>query len=181
MTSWRSGDQTAVELGRLLAVESWLHQQLGEASRAAQSPALVCLLDERSMLHASHVELLTDHLPRRDGVDRASLLVLGELEPVVEQLRDLAGDAATLLVAYREVLVVRVIEAVISLEVGCSDAAERSLRRSLGMVLKDLEDSLDPLDATLGSQRVVRSPLPPAVAAFAQRCTEVVGPLGLVS
>ena len=181
MTTWRSGDQTAAELGRLLAVESLLHDQLGQASRTAQPPALVCLLDERSMLHASHVELLVDHLPRRDGVDRASLLVLGELEPVVEELRDLAADAATLLVAYREVLVVRVIEAVISLEVGCSDAAERSLRRSLGLVLTDLEESLGPLDATLGRHAIVRSPLPPPAAALGQLITEVVGPLGLVS
>lgn len=181
MSTWRSGEATAADLGRLLAVEAALHQHLGAASLVAERPAVVCLLDERSLIHAAHVEMLMDHLPRRDSVNRADLIVLGPLTAAVDQFAMLCADAPTLLLAYREVLVRRVIDAVLSLEVNCSEAAERSLRRSLRMVLFDLEDSLPSLDDALGRLMIGRAPLPSPVTELDERLTAAIGPRGLVS
>ena len=144
MTTWRSGAQTASLVGRMVAVSDALHRILGHAADHEGHAAATVLLDELSLQHAWHAELLTDRLPRRAGVDRAALAVLGPLAEPLAVLDELAtgGDVVGVTAAYRLVLLPRVIEHGSNLATGCSEAAERSLRRSLGFVALDLSQAL---------------------------------------
>lgn len=135
---WWSGEQMADELGRLIAVLRLLHEVLGAASMVADDPALVCSLDERSMAHAQQAELLVDHLPRRDGVDRMALINLGPLDGLDDLLQRHVAQPALLLRAHQALVLPRLARAVDRLSSHTSDAAERSLRRSLRFVAVDL-------------------------------------------
>lgn len=179
MSGWRSGDDTAIELGRLLAVESALHQLLGSAALLAHVPMVVCALDEQAMLHADHVAALVDHLPRRDGVDRAALQVLGPLDAAWPALGAMRDEPLDLLFAYRQMVLPRLLEAVIALEVGCSLAAERSLKRSLGATQRDLEDSIDAMDRLLARLGCSADDERPSVVAAGRLFVTAAGPLGL--
>jgi hypothetical protein len=144
MTTWRSGAQTAALVSRMVAVSDALHRTLGAAADHPGQPAATVLFDELSLQHAWHAELLTERLPRRAGVERAELTVLGRLAEPMAMLAELAdgGDVVGVAAAYRLVVLPRLIEHGGDLAAGCSDAAERSLRRSLSFVALDLSQAL---------------------------------------
>jgi len=144
MTAWRSGEETAARVGRMVGASRALHRILGVASGHQGHPAATVLLDELSLQHAWHGDLLADRLPRRAGVDRAALSVLGPLEAPFSVVEELAsgGDVVGVVAAHRLVLLPRLIEHGADLSAGCSEAAERSLRRSLSFVALDLAQAL---------------------------------------
>jgi len=144
VSSWRSGEETAALVGRMAAVSSSLHGILGRASNHEGHAAATVLLDELSLQHAWHAEILTERLPLRAGVDRKDLTVLGGIAGPIDVVDELAsgGDVVGVVAAYRLVLLPRLIEHGGALAVGCSDAAERTLRRSLSFVALDLTQAL---------------------------------------
>ena len=128
----------ASELGRLIAVLRLLHEVLGVASLESGDPATTCSLDEYSMRHSHQAELLIDHLPRRDGVERAALIDLGSLLGLDDVLRARFSAPELLLAAHEEVVLAWLVRNVDRMIAQTSDAAERSLRRSLRFVAADL-------------------------------------------
>lgn len=141
MSTWRSGAETASHVGRMAAVSMRLHQILGTASMASEHPTATVMFDELSLEHAWHASLLTERLPRRAGVNRADLLVLGPIGPAMEVMAELAsgGDTVGVASAYRSVMLPRLIESGGDIAASCSQAAERSLLRSLAFIGLDLE------------------------------------------
>ena len=128
----------------MVAVSATLHGVLGRAADHEGVASATVLFDELSLQHAWHAELLTDRLPRRAGGDRSALTVLGTLAEPFEILDELArgGDIVGVTAAYRLVVLPRLIEHGGDLAAGCSEAAERSLRRSLSFVGLDLSQAL---------------------------------------
>ena len=128
----------------MVAVSEALHRLLGAAADHEGHPSATVLFDELSLQHAWHAELLTERLPRRAGVDRAELTVLGPLAGPFDVLAELAsgGDLVAVAASYRLVVLPRLIEHGGDLAAGCSEAAERSLRRSLSFVALDLSAAL---------------------------------------
>ena len=144
MTAWRSGEQTARLVGRMAAVSSSLHRILGAAADHEGQASATVLLDELSLQHAWHAEILTERLPLRAGIDRAELTVLGPLADPLAVLTELAegGDVVGVVAAYRLVVLPRLIEHGGDLAAGCSEAAERSLRRALSFGALDLSEAI---------------------------------------
>jgi len=148
MSSWRSGEETAELVGRLCAVERRLHSTLGVASLAVPSAGVTVVLDELSLQHAWHAELLSERLPHRDGVDREALVDLGpadELFDVVDRYSR-SGDQVGVLTLYAVYLLPRLLTTVSELAEGCSPAAERSLQRACGLIELDSSNALGVVD-----------------------------------
>jgi hypothetical protein len=141
--SWRSGEQTAELVGRLCAVSRRLHQILGASSHTAEVPALAIALDELSLEHAWHAELLFERLPLRAGYEREEAVQLGELAPALDLLASLgtAGDDVGLLAGYARVVLPRLVLSVAELGHGSSETAERSIKRSARLILSDLTEA----------------------------------------
>ena len=106
----------------------------------ASTPAVIIALDELSLEHAWHAELLIERLPERAGFDRDSALDLGGVAPALELLASLggAGDEVGLLAGYARVLLPRFALSIDELGGGASEAAERSLRRAARLISSDL-------------------------------------------
>ena len=131
--SWRSGHETALELGRLCGAFRGLHHALGMRAPFLEEPAQVVFCSEWARLHAWHAELLFERLPLRAGFDRESVCTPGDFVLMTEGLSD-----DEFLVVYRQLLS-RIHEAVVSLGEGASPASERSVARAARLVLSDLE------------------------------------------
>lgn len=138
MSEWRSGAAMADDLGQLIAVLDLLHRRLGESSLRSEHPPVVCTLDELSLQHAWQATELTTHLPKRDGVDRTALITLGSMAPADPLLDALSHEPERMLVAYRQDVFPSVLASCDVLRASCSEAADRSLDRSLRLVLADL-------------------------------------------
>lgn len=184
MSAWRSGAETAVLVGRLAAASAAMHRSLGAASLSAGTASATVLLDELSLEHAWHAELLVGHLPRRAGVDRSSLIDLGPAEPAFAVIEELGrgGDAVGTAAAYAAGALPRIAEAAELLAASLSEAAERSLRRSLGFISMDLatagrrgEEALASLLADAGAEAHAQRVAGDIAAALAEGC----GPTGL--
>ncbi len=146
MSDWRSGAAMADDLGQLIAVLDLLHVVLGASSLRSEHPSVVCVLDELSLQHAWQATELTTHLPKRDGVDRSTLIELGSMAGAGSSLEGLSGDSARLLAAYRRGVLPSLLASCTALRSSCSEAAERALDRSLRLVETDLGLMAERLD-----------------------------------
>ncbi len=140
MTTWRSGDELAVDVGRLCAVDDVLHRLLGSAANKDEDPAIAVLFDEWSMQAAEHNEWLTDRLPFRAGFDRGAVRQLGTYRDLVEALQHLTDDhnEVGLFAGVVEVLFPAILDDLAQIDTRCSPAADRSLQRRLGFLTSDL-------------------------------------------
>jgi len=156
--TWRTGEETATDVGRLCAVSRRLHEVLGISSLVARGPALVVALDELSLQHAWHAELLFEQLPLRAGYDREAAVQLGGVASPLDLLASLgaAGDDVGLLAGYARVILPRV---TLSLEVvsqSTTEVAERSLRRATRLICSDLA-AAEPLVEQLAEGMIAAS------------------------
>jgi len=130
--SWRSGEETARDLGRLSAAFARLHTDLGEVALTLATPAATVLLAECALLHSWHGELLFDRLPFRAGFDRHSVCDPGDF------VVDFEGrEEAAVLAGYGDLLA-RLIQEVTQLGRNSSAAAERAVARAARLILSDL-------------------------------------------
>jgi hypothetical protein len=153
LSTWRSGDEVALEVGRLCALCRELHVLLGEGAQAGSVAGLVVSLDEWSLQLAEHAASLYELLPLRAGFDRDVALDPGVFHPALAQLRSwsAAGDDVALLAGFVDEVLPALRREVATLREGCSEAAERSLRRALGFLTLDLDEA-----ARIGGARLAQ-------------------------
>ena len=169
MTVWRNGAVTAVLIGRLCGISRLLHASIGASALNEDDPRLVVALDEISMLHAHHADVLFDHLPKRDGIDRESLIDPGAFGHAVEIAASRGPGALADL--YRAEVLPRLATSVADLAEGCSVAAERNLRRSLDAISLDLGEITERVSAITGPEGTLETP-------FGDQMADVLSPLG---
>ena len=159
---WRDGAITAGLIGRLCGLSRLLHASLGASALHQHNPRRVVVLDEIAMLHAHHADVLLDHLPKRDGIDRESLIDPGAFGHAVEIAASRGPEA--LVDLYRAEMLPRLVISVADLAEGCSVAAERNLRRSLDAISRDLTEITERVSAITGPQGTLGTPLGDQIA-----------------
>ena len=169
--TWRSGHETALDVGRLCAVSRHLHGILGRAALQSERPPLTVAFDEWSLEHGWHGDVLFERLPLRADFSRERVIVLDELAPSFAVLEDFAagGHDLELLGAYGDALLPLLVSSFGSVATQTSDSAERALRRSIRLITSDLmvaQERSRELEQTLGASNQERERLAAGSLAF---------------
>jgi hypothetical protein len=180
MMEWRSGVETAAQVGEACAAFRSLHGVLGKSASSSMIPAVTVALDERALEHAWHAEILFERLPHRDGVDREALVRPGTLGPLIDLLEGVGADhdALEVLAVYAASLST-LTASVSSLRTHASPAAERALQRACRFIEFDLEDAQTRSSEVL-SALTADIDLAERVTAATQDCEMVLGRLGSI-
>lgn len=144
MSTWRSGEEMAVDVGRIGAVSSTLHKILGAGAQLSSLPSVTVLCDEWSLEAAEHSEWLTDRLPFRADFDRASFLHVGNYSEALATVRawSEAGDDLAFFAGIVEVILQTLHDDVVGIAGRTSKAGDQNLLRRLGFIQSDLARAL---------------------------------------